>query len=725
MGHTSDAEALHAAAQGMCHAVTLLSLSEVPDAPDLVKVVVEDVVDSFCLASSSSSEKTEAKLTVLATMAAVNASAVGKAIALRTGEVEAVLVRLLASSSSPECTLQQLVCLLSRLCEEGISLRNALLPQVLYQSAVSLHSSRSPQLQEELLQGLCQLLPVALTNSSPLPTETDCISKLLGSLKVVMLQAKQVSLRIAATHCITALVCTPAAPLCAELHLPDVLVECLASAEVLFLESLVKCLFSFSQCPVFFDNLIIAYAIQPLLMSATQLVSSKRIGAAAKALKLLQMLLSRQQSFRANHDLVKLFVQHLSDQMATGHQAVVLAALEVFGELCSGLVLPTPVPLSLLRKHVKGCMEALSAALTLLCGGNSGGAVESDSPAVPLSRSQEQCFMEGQLLCAGLRLLLRWAQVQRDASHDPVSSEDSYGLELTTEDRLDWLVPFVIGQLNCVFLPHCQHSQQSRACEMFLECLCLVFCFAEEHSTTVAPQLLEESTALLSFLWEIRAHHKELIQLTGVAFSWLLWFTAGDYRDSALLATIQMGCQSLPDSFAECLHVLLQSHRTHSDVQLAILMLCILQWEQLSHSENDGSVPEPEGVEQPLCYATAVANYVLINGCQSLLVLSLLCKMIPSIVHSGQGDQQVVRAASEWLLKYLQERGHWKDVLPCTRDALLWCVSTDNHQELLGDHAFCKWMELLELPEGLEVHLSKSKVALKPLVVSEKAIGSY
>ncbi|XP_037515749.1 uncharacterized protein LOC119392893 [Rhipicephalus sanguineus] len=147
-------------------------------------------------------------------------------------------------------------------------------------------------------------------------------------------------------------------------------------------------------------------------MSATQLVSSNRIGTAAKALKLLQMLLSRQQSFRANHDLVKLFVQHLSDQMATGHQAIVLASLEVFGELCSGLVLPTPVPLSLLRKHVQGCMDALSAALTSLCGGSSGGAVGSDSasPAVPLSRSQEQCFMEGRLLCAGLRLLFRWAQ---------------------------------------------------------------------------------------------------------------------------------------------------------------------------------------------------------------------------------------------------------------------------------------------------------------------------
>ncbi|XP_037503691.1 uncharacterized protein LOC119378729 [Rhipicephalus sanguineus] len=190
----------------------------------------------FCLESSSSPEKTEAKLTVLATVAGVNASAVGKAIALRTGEVEAVLMRLLASSSSPECTLQQLVRLLSRLREEGISLRNALLPQVLYRSAASLHSSRSPQLQEELLQDLCHLLPLALANSSPLPNEADSVSKVLGSLKAVMLQAKQVSLRMAATHCITALVCTPAAPLCAQLHLPDVLVECLASADVLFLE---------------------------------------------------------------------------------------------------------------------------------------------------------------------------------------------------------------------------------------------------------------------------------------------------------------------------------------------------------------------------------------------------------------------------------------------------------------------------------------------------------
>ncbi|KAL3190679.1 hypothetical protein MRX96_002345 [Rhipicephalus microplus] len=240
MGHTSDAEALHAAAQGMCRAVTLLSLSEIPDAQDMFKVVVEDVVGSqqlkllgsvtllanfgrqkplkgegesllgrglfralgielrvhqlrmnkedsmlrqiweciqqgwpshfteqqqylqpyftrrhelaFCLASSGSPEKTEARLTVLATMAALNGAAVGKVIALKTGEVEAVFLRLLASSSSPECTLQQLVCLLSRLCEEGISLQNALLLQVLYQSAEFLHSSRSPELHEEILR---------------------------------------------------------------------------------------------------------------------------------------------------------------------------------------------------------------------------------------------------------------------------------------------------------------------------------------------------------------------------------------------------------------------------------------------------------------------------------------------------------------------------------------------------------------------------------------------
>ncbi|XP_037268913.2 uncharacterized protein LOC119160784 isoform X4 [Rhipicephalus microplus] len=662
MGHTSDAEALHAAAQGMCRAVTLLSLSEIPDAQDMFKVVVEDVVGSFCLASSGSPEKTEARLTVLATMAALNGAAVGKVIALKTGEVEAVFLRLLASSSSPECTLQQLVCLLSRLCEEGISLQNALLLQVLYQSAEFLHSSRSPELHEEILH---------------------------------------------------------------------VLVECLASAEVLFLESLVRCLFSFSQCPAFFDNLIIAYVVQPLLMSATQLMSSKRIGAAAKALKLLRLVLSRQQSFRANLELVKLFVQHLSDQMATGHQVLVLAAMEVFGELCSGLVLPTPVPLSLLRKHVQGSMDALSAALTLVCGGNSGGEVESDSPAAPLSSSQEQCFMEGQLLCTGLRLLVRWAQVHKNACQDPVHSEDSYGLESTAEDGLDWLVSFVIRQLSCVFMAHCQHFQQPRPCEMFLECLCLVFGIAAEHNVIEAPKVLEESTALLSFLWDIRAHHKKLIQLSGVALSWLLWFTAGDYKDAALLTIIQTGCQHLRDSFPECLQLLLQSHTTHSEVQLAILMLCILQWEELSHSEDESSVPEPEGVEQPLCYATAIANYVLTNGCQSLLVLSLVCKMIPSIVHSGRGDQKAVTAASEWLCKHLQERAHWKDVLLSTQDSLLWCVSTHNHQELLGDYAFCKWMELPELPEGLEVHLSKSKVALKPLVrlitsvnegLSEKAV---
>ncbi|XP_075737014.1 uncharacterized protein LOC119160784 isoform X6 [Rhipicephalus microplus] len=656
MGHTSDAEALHAAAQGMCRAVTLLSLSEIPDAQDMFKVVVEDVVGSFCLASSGSPEKTEARLTVLATMAALNGAAVGKVIALKTGEVEAVFLRLLASSSSPECTLQQLVCLLSRLCEEGISLQNALLLQVLYQSAEFLHSSRSPELHEEILQKLCQLLSKAFTNSSLLSNEADCVSKLLGSLKAIMLQAKEVSLRIAATDCITALVGTPAAPLCAELHLPDVLVECLASAEVLFLESLVRCLFSFSQCPAFFDNLIIAYVVQPLLMSATQLMSSKRIGAAAKALKLLRLVLSRQQSFRANLELVKLFVQHLSDQMATGHQVLVLAAMEVFGELC---------------------------------------------------------------------------RVHKNACQDPVHSEDSYGLESTAEDGLDWLVSFVIRQLSCVFMAHCQHFQQPRPCEMFLECLCLVFGIAAEHNVIEAPKVLEESTALLSFLWDIRAHHKKLIQLSGVALSWLLWFTAGDYKDAALLTIIQTGCQHLRDSFPECLQLLLQSHTTHSEVQLAILMLCILQWEELSHSEDESSVPEPEGVEQPLCYATAIANYVLTNGCQSLLVLSLVCKMIPSIVHSGRGDQKAVTAASEWLCKHLQERAHWKDVLLSTQDSLLWCVSTHNHQELLGDYAFCKWMELPELPEGLEVHLSKSKVALKPLVrlitsvnegLSEKAV---
>ncbi|KAH7985393.1 hypothetical protein HPB52_025664 [Rhipicephalus sanguineus] len=71
------------------------------------------------------------------------------------------------------------------------------------------------------MEDLCHLLPLALANSSPLPNEADSVSKVLGSLKAVMLQAKQVSLRMAATHCITALVCTPAAPLCAQLHLPD------------------------------------------------------------------------------------------------------------------------------------------------------------------------------------------------------------------------------------------------------------------------------------------------------------------------------------------------------------------------------------------------------------------------------------------------------------------------------------------------------------------------
>ncbi|KAL3190674.1 hypothetical protein MRX96_002340 [Rhipicephalus microplus] len=61
--------------------------------------------------------------------------------------------------------------------------------------------------------------------------------------------------------------------------------------------------------------------------------------------------------------------------------------------------------------------------------------------------------------------------------------------------------------------------------------------------------------------------------------------------------------------------------------------------------------------------------------------------MIPSIVHSGRGDQKAVTAASEWLCKHLQERAHWKDVLLSTQDSLLWCVSTHNHQELLGDYA--------------------------------------
>ncbi|XP_070384386.1 uncharacterized protein [Dermacentor albipictus] len=800
IGRTPDTEAMYAAAHGMCRAVTLLSLSGMPDAPDLFKMTVEDVVDSVCLASSSCPEKTEAQLTVLAVMAGVDSAAVGKAIALRTGEVEAALVRHLASSSSSECTLQHLARLLSRLCEDGISLRKALLPHVLHRSAVVLHLSRSPQLQEELLQDLCQLLPWALASSSPLPSEIDSVSKLLGSLKAVVLQAKQVSLRMAATHCITALVCTPAATLCAQLHLPgqsklgqaracvtktyprlrlspawchmppvqfllkkelswhttskkihwgcstararrcgqfsgcnntglkmipvawsDVLVECLASADALFLESLVKCLCRFSQCPVFYENLLVAYALQPLLMSASQLVTSKRMDAAANALSLLQELLSRQQNFRASHDLVKLFVQHLSDQMATGHQAVVLAALEVFGELCSGFILPTPVPLALLRQHVKVCMDSLSTALASSCGSCSGEAVAAAAgPSVPLSRSQEQDLMEGRVLCAGLHLLLRWAEVHRYMCQDPVANEDSYGLELAPEDRLNWLVCFVVGQLVAVFLPHCQHCQQPRACEKFLECLCMAFCLAEEHSATMALQVLEECHVLLPFLWDIRVHQKELIQLTGVAFAWFLWFAAGDFRDADLLATIQMGCQSLPDSFAECLHLLLQSHRTHSDVQLAVLMLCVLQWEQLLCSQDDSAGPELEEVEPPpLCFATAVANYVLINGyagCQSLLVLSLLCQMIPSIACSSCGDQNEVKAASQWLLKYLHERGHWKDVLVPEQHVLLWCVSTNYHQELLGNYAFCEWMELLELPEGLEVHLSNSHVALKPLV---------
>ncbi|XP_075534587.1 uncharacterized protein LOC142568594 [Dermacentor variabilis] len=721
IGRTPDTEAMYAAAHGMCRAVTLLSLSGMPDAPDLFKMTVEDVVDSVCLASSSCPEKTEAQLTVLAVMAGVDSAAVGKAIALRTGEVEAALVRHLASSSSSECTLQHLARLLSRLCEDGISLRKALLPHVLHRSAVVLHFSRSPQLQEELLQDLCQLLPWALASSSPLPNEIDSVSKLLGSLKAVVLQAKQVSLRMAATHCITALVCTPAATLCAQLHLPDVLVECLASADALFLESLVKCLCCFSQCPVFYENILVAYALQPLLMSASQLVTSKRMDAAANALSLLQELLSRQQGFRASHDLVKLFVQHLSDQMATGHQAVVLAALEVFGELCSGFILPTPVPLALLRQHVKVCMDSLSTALASSCGSCSGEAVAAASdPSVPLSRSQEQDLMEGRLLCAGLHLLLQWAEVHRYMCQDPVANEDSYGLELTPEDRLNWLVSFVVRQLVAVFLPHCQHCQQPRACEKFLECLCMAFCLAEGHSATTALQVLEECHVLLPFLWDIRVHQKELIQLTGVAFAWFLWFAAGDFRDADLLATIQMGCQSLPDSFAECLHLLLQSHRTHSDVQLAVLMLCVLQWEQLLCSQDDSAGPELEEVEPPpLCFATAVANYVLINGCagcQSLLVLSLLCQMIPFIACSSRGDQNLVKAASQWLLKYLHERGHWKDVLVPEQYVLLWCVSTSYHQELLGNYAFCEWMELLELPEGLEVHLSNSQVALKPLV---------
>ncbi|XP_049518280.1 uncharacterized protein LOC119443978 [Dermacentor silvarum] len=730
MGRTPDTGAMYAAAHGMGQAVTLLSLSGMPDAPDLVKMAVQDVVNSVCLASSSCPENTEAQLTVLAMIAGVDAAAVGKAIALRTGEVEAALVRLLASSSSSQRTLQQVARLLSRLSEDGNSLRTALLPQVLHQFSTALHVSHDPQCLEELLQDLCPLLPWALANSSPLPNEIDSVSNLLGSLKAVMLQAKQVPLRIAAIHCITAIVRTPAAPLCAQLHLPDVLIECLASPDALFLESLVQCLCCFSQCPVFFENIIVAYALQPLLMSASQLVTSSRMHAAADALGLLQGVLSRQHNFRAGHDLVKLFVQHLSNQMATGHQAVVSAALEVSGELCSEFILPTPVPLCLLREHVMGCMESLSTALASSCGSSSVVAVAAAAgPSVPLSRSQEPDLMEDRLLCAGLHLLHRWAQVHKYMCQDPVAKEDSYGLELTAEDRLNWLVSFVVGQLVAVFLPHCQHSQRSCAWEKFLECLGMAFCLVEEHCTTMAPQVLDKCHVLLPFLWDIRAHQKELIQLTGVTFAWLLWFAAGDIRNADLLATIQMGCQNLPDSFVECLHLLLQSHRTHSEAQLSVLMLCFLQWEQLLCSQDDSAGPELEEVKPPpLCFATAVANYVLINGhdgCQSTLVLSLLCQMIPSIVCSSRGDQELVQAASQWLLKYLNERGHWKDVLVPTQHVLLWCVSTNYHQELLGNYAFCEWMELLQLPEDLEVHLSNSKVALKPLMLYLGADGLH
>ncbi|XP_077516842.1 uncharacterized protein LOC144127799 [Amblyomma americanum] len=703
MAQTPDPEARKAACDGVCCALTFLSLSGSPEAPRLVRSAVEEVVDGVCL-SGGPSVKTEAQLSLLAMLAGMDTAAVAGVVASRTGEVCDALSRLLLPPSCREGALFSVACLLARLSREGglVLRQQQVLSQLLRQSAAALRSAAPHRLHVDLLQSLCQLLPVAavLEEDSCAVTkgeESSSLAELLCSLKCVLLQAQQGSVRIAAVKCISALVCTQAAPLCARLHLPDVLVECLVSAaDTLFLESVVECLLLFSQRPALLESLITAYAVQPLLISASRLTLSKHLESAADALSLLQAVLSRQQGFRASRHQLQSLLQHLSDQMETGHQAVMLASLEVSAELCSVAVLPVPLPLALLEEHLGLSLRCLPGALTC--------------------PSAHQEGAQGRLLCAGLRLLLRWAQVHSHALEDPVAREDSYAPADATGqlflDQLGSLASFLMEQLMGLFLPHYQHSQQQQqdVCEIFLECLCLAFRLAEQEDSggAFAARLRDACPALLPFLWDIRAHQKELVPLTSAVFAWLLWFAAEPrFRDTALLGSLQMGCHSLPDSFVGCLNVLCQSQwGAHTETLLAVLMLCTLQ----PHPDRSAvDWMEPSG-----SIASAVARYVAMSGkdgCQSSsLLLSLLCRLIPSLVRwCNDGVREQVEAASYWLLDQLCQRGHWLDILPSEQDVLYWCVSTDRHQKLLGEYAWCQWMEQPEPP-------NIAPPALRPLV---------
>lgn len=297
MAHTADPEARKAACHGVCHALTCLSLSGSPEASHLVRSAMEEVVDGVCLVAGPP-DKAEAQLLLLAMLASMDTAAVASVVAPRTGEVCDALSRLL---SCREESLFVVARLLAHLSTEGLVIREEVSSQLLRHSAATLRSfPPSPHLHVELLQSLCQLLPAGQADSSTATLTDDdvvepssSLAELLCSLKCVLLQAQQGALRIAATQCITALVCTRAAPLCARLHLPDVLVECLVSADALLLESVVKCLCLFSQCPAFLENLITAYAVQPVMMSASRLTLSKHLDSAAGALSLLHTVLAR------------------------------------------------------------------------------------------------------------------------------------------------------------------------------------------------------------------------------------------------------------------------------------------------------------------------------------------------------------------------------------------------------------------------------------------------
>ncbi|XP_077534220.1 uncharacterized protein LOC144146138 [Haemaphysalis longicornis] len=720
MNRTPDPEARNAAGQGVCEAVTLLCLSNSRDASDLVRSAIEDVVDAVC-SSTGASEQSEAELSLLAALARVDRVAVASALAARTGDVYAALVRLLPSQS----TLLPLVRLLGRLSEDGRALQRRLLPAVLRQSAAALCSPVDDQrTHAELLQCLCQLLASCLGSLGGGEEQACCqpASELVCALKPLLLQARLGPLRAVAVRCLAALVRTWAAPLCARLHMPDVLVECLVSPDALFLETVVDCLCLFTQCPAFFENLIAAYAFQPLLTCASQLAAAKRMESAADCLRLLRVVLSRQQGFRASRDLVQSAVRHLSTQLNTGHLDIVLVVLGISAELCSGSVLPVPVPLSLLEPHIDRCLQAVASGLVSPGSGSGGGrelATVSARPVVPaLLESQEQASLDSRLLRSGIRLLLRWVQVHSHARQDPAANEDSYVQEGGQRGRQDTL-SFVLKQLVELFLPHCQRTQWGPACEAFLECLCLCFRLAEGSPSTLREQLLRGCPRLLSFLWDTRAHQRELAPLTGAALAWTLWFATEDhFRDTALLASLQIGCQSLPDSFEECLPLLQLSHRAHAEAHLAVLALCCLHWRHLTVDGHQDSFAV-EWVEPPLSIASAVTDYALTSGaagCQSPLVLSLLCRLIPSLVSYSGGPQEKLEATSYWLLDCLRNRCRWEDVLCPQRDVLLWCVSTIRHQEVLGSFAFCKWMDQPEPPQDLEVFLSRSLPALNALL---------